>query len=83
MHKGRVDNISLTLRVPPPLSPEKKKERKMFLKKRSDLIHDELEIGNELVQYICFLMYRWEFLQACGMSNFGHVSYYMAPTKGG
>ena len=62
-----VDNIFLTWRLSPP----------------PPLVQDKLEIGNEMVQYICFVMYPSEILQSCGKSNFGHVIYYMAPTKRG
>ena len=39
-------------------------------------MHEKLEIGSEVVKYICSLMYPLEALQSCGMSNFGHVVNY-------
>ena len=64
-----MDNIFLTIGL------QKEKEK-------SSVIQDELQMKNE-IQYIGFVMYPSEVLQSCGVSNFGHDFYYMAPTKGG
>ena len=66
-----MDNIFLTIGL------QKEKEKKSYV------IQDELQIKNEVIQYIGFVMYPSEVMQSCGVSNFGHDIYYMAPTKGG